>query len=159
MNLKSSQPKKRKFYTRAFNDLWSAELYIKRMVSTNTGNLELTVLLKVGNYNTMNAVEIGQGTEKLETHWKCIMGPKINLGFFDNPEIGRVFIAGPLTEVFLFDIDGKKLAELSEGPYGILRGLGLSDTLAASHIKKNRLGSYLVLTRQEDFNGDEFNDL
>ena len=79
----------------------------------------------------------GRGNERtVKNLLEKAVGAKDRFRVFFNREIGTVFIAGPLSELFLYDVDGKKLGELSSRPYGILRGLGIDETDAVAYIRK-----------------------
>lgn len=75
---------------------------------------------------------------------------------FFNPEIGNIFIIGPLSSIFLNDLEGKSLGALSMGPYGILRGLGISQEIAKAHLSALKKGGYLMIVRGFD---DQLKDL
>ena len=73
------------------------------------------------------------------------IGSKFNSYF--NPEIVHIFIIGPLSSIFLNDLEGKSLGALSMGPYGILRGLGISRKMANAHLSALKKGGYLLIVR------------
>ncbi len=102
----------------------------------------------------IDAKDVAQKIEQLYAFWKSLLGPNIDFCIFNNHEIGEVFIAGPLTELFLYDVDGKKLGELSEGPYGILRGLGIEETIATEQVRELNEGNYLLLVNGHRFDID-----
>lgn len=93
-----------------------------------------------------------QKNKELKTYWENLLGQNTKFGFFQNPEIGTTFVAGPLSELFLRDVDGKKLGAMTVGPYGSLRGLGNEEPIAADHIKKLNEGRYLLFVRTNRFN-------
>ena len=70
--------------------------------------------------------------------------------YFYNPEIGYIFVIGPLTSIFLNDLEGKILGAISAGPYGILRGLGISSKEATAHIEALKKDGYLLIVRGYD---------
>ncbi|MFD0797324.1 hypothetical protein ACFQZJ_07625 [Maribacter chungangensis] len=144
MNRNIFNKRERLFSSRVFIDLGGVAKALNSIGTKNISDTEVTLLLKLEEDDPNTNREI----EKIKKRLTNIWGSKLAFGFFHNIDIGSIFIAGPLSEVFLFEIDGKKLAELSEGPYGILRGLGIGETVAASHIKALMHGDYLLLKRQ-----------
>ena len=103
-------------------------------IQENSRNTQLTVMFKLGKYY--------QGEGALE-----VLGPKALFGLFFNQDIGTVFVAGPYSPVFLQEVDGKKLGAMSEGIYGILRGLGLNDNETTLAITKLAEGRFLLLCK------------
>src|SRR5680860_567388 len=85
--------------------------------------------------------------ENVKNYWLRLLGDTEDFGFFSNPEIGTIFIVGPLVSTFLHDVEGTKLAELSAGPYGILRGLGVASDPARAHIKSLIDGGFILIMR------------
>ena len=115
-------------------------------IQENSRNTQLTVMFKLGKYY--------QGEGDLEVlrpgfkdYWKNLLGPKALFGLFFNQDIGTVFVAGPYSPVFLQEVDGKKLGAMSEGIYGILRGLGLNDNETTLAITKLAEGRFLLLCK------------
>ena len=106
---------------------------------------QLTFLFKLGKHCFGEDRKIEGQSRRLKNYWKKLLGPTIDFGSFYNRDIGTIFIAGPLSEIFLQDVDGKKLGAFTEGPYGILRGLGLNHVKASVAIKKLNEGQYLLL--------------
>lgn len=147
MSAKVPKPREKRFFSKTFDQLSQVEQAITFVLAENPLDPRSTLLVKLDKIHHTELWEAEEMNERLKTYWKKLLGPKTDFGFFYNREIGTVFIAGPLSELFLHDVDGKKLAELSEGPYGILRGLGIDDTETASYIKKLNEGRYLLLIR------------
>jgi hypothetical protein len=48
---------------------------------------------------------------------------------------------------FLHKINGKSLATLSSGPYGIFRGMGVTETQATNYLKLLNCGHYILIFR------------
>ncbi len=151
MNLKIIKRKEKRFFSKIFDRLSEVEKVVKLIREDTVSDTQLTLLVKLDQSYRTDAEEAKERDERLKTYWKKLLGPKTNFGFFTNREIGTIFIAGPLSEIFLHDLDGKKLAELSEGPYGILRGLGIDEAEATNYVKKLNEGRYLLLVRGHSF--------
>ncbi len=146
MKKKITKTKEKRFFSKTFEQLSQVEKIIRLIREDITSDLQLTLLVKLE-----NSYDTDERVEQLSENWKVLLGPMTNFGVFNNHEIGTVFIGGPLTKLFLNDVDGKKLAEFSEGPYGILRGLGIDETMATNHIRKLTEGSYLLLFKGHYF--------
>lgn len=143
MNLKPVQKKERLFSLDVLNDFEEVIMALQAIDSDNVPHTEATLL--VPSKSSMEVVQ--QKMEQIRSSSKYIWDARTPSGFFKNPKVGRVFVYGVLSEVFLFDIDGIKLAELSEGPYGILRGLGMNESQATFYIKALANGKLLLLIR------------
>lgn len=144
----------KRFFSKIFDQLSEVEKIIRSIQENTISDVQLTLLVKLENSYCTDSQEAREKKEQLKTYWEKLLGPKTNFGFFTNREMGTIFIAGPLTELFLYDIDGKKLAELSEGPYGILRGLGIEEAEATNNVKKLKEGNYLLLVKGHRFDID-----
>ncbi len=151
MNAKTSKISERRFFSKIFDELSQVEKVIRIIREDTVSDTQMTLLFKLDQSYRTSTEEARLKNEQLKAYWKKLLGPKINFGFFTNREIGTVFIVGPLCDLFLHDLDGKKLAELSEGPYGVLRGLGIEDTQASDFVKKLNDGHYLLLVRGHSF--------
>jgi hypothetical protein len=152
MNLQVPKTSKKRFLSTTFSKLVQVEKAITFLKEQNTMNVQLTLLIKLDAYSRADLQKAEKKNGQLKAYLKKWLGPKTDFGIFHNPQIGTVFIGGPLSELFLHDIDGKKLAELSEGPYGILRGLGIYETQATSNVKKLNEGQYLLLFQNQSYN-------
>ena len=86
--------------------------------------LELSIIGKFPKDSYENINEFEQDVLNLESKWKKLLDDSVDFGFFENSEIGLVYVVGPLTSIFLYKINEAPLGVISAGPYGILRGLG-----------------------------------
>lgn len=120
---------------------------IAHVTKTSDTDTQLTLLVKQVQMFNGHTQLMDKMNEELMTYWKGVLGPKTGAGFFENIEIGTVFVAGSLSELFLHDVDGKKLGALTKGPYGILRGLGIEESSAADYVEYLNQGRYLLLIR------------
>ena len=89
-------------------------------------------------------------------YWKNMLDHTIAFDSLKNPEIGDIFIVGALTSTFLNKVDGKTLGMLSVGPYGILRGIGASESQANIYLKLLKNGRYLLIFRGNIEEIDEY---
>ena len=150
---KFKKPANHHFFSKMIARLSEVEKVVDLINKDNTGT-QLTFLFKQGQHYIEEDWEADGPKRKLSTYWKKLLGPTIDFGSFYNHDIGTIFIVGPLSELFLQDVDGKKLGSFTEGPYGILRGLGLNELEASVSINKLKEGQYLLLGKinnQEDY--------
>lgn len=97
--------------------------------------------------------------KELREFWKSCLGPTSEFGLFCNPDIGMLFIAGSLVSQFLHDMDGKTLGEMHSVPYGILRGLGITEKNASKYLKELNESYFLLLIRGYDYELDTMESL
>jgi hypothetical protein len=147
MKSKRSNPVGIPVCSKIIGQLSEVENFIEHTTRLNS-DPQLTLLLKLGQHYQDNGPEARERYATLKAYWKKLLGASTDFGFFYNAEIGTIFIAGPLSEVFLYAVKHKKLGELSGGPYGILRGLGITEKEAATQIKNLNEGRYLVLIKR-----------
>jgi hypothetical protein len=131
-----------KIYLDSFHILEAAEI-----ISNESADYEISILGKTNILNSaQNKGEINTGIA-IKDHLSKITKAVMECDYFYNPEIGYIFITGPLTSIFLNDMDEKTLGAISAGPYGILRGLGIPPKQASAHIKALKKGGYLLIAR------------
>lgn len=153
MSQKITKTKDKRFYSITFDQLSQVEKIIGLIQKGTVSDVQLTILVKLEK-TFSDKPDNAESIDLLSAYWKMLLGPNSSFGIFNNHEIGNIFIAGPLTELFLYDVDGKKLGELSEGPYGILRGLGIDEKVATDQVKKLGDGNYLLLVKGHHFDTD-----
>lgn len=130
-------------FSETIPQLENVEKFVGR-IAENRLYSPLTVLLKLGQYDQQQS-KSAACNKGFINYWKHLLGPSTEFGLFFNEDIGTIFIVGPYSALFLQEVDGKKLGALSQGIYGILRGLGLSDQKTSEAIRKLGEGQYLLL--------------
>ena len=131
-----------KIYLDSFHILEAAEIIINE-----SADYELSILGKTNILNSsQNKGQINTGIA-IKDHLSKLTKVVMECDYFYNPEIGYIFVIGPLTSIFLNDLEGKTLGAISAGPYGILRGLGISPKEATAHIKALKKGGYSLIAR------------
>ena len=158
MNYFSKTAAKKQVVPKVYSQLVQVEMVIEHITNADIRDTQITFLVKLGQTYNANTQDAEQTSRLVDTYWINLLGGNTAFGFFINPEIGTVFVAGPLSELFLLDIDSKKLGELTEGPYGILRGLGIEEAVAAKYIKQLNEGLCLLLIRTTTTNFDDLED-
>ena len=113
----------------------------------NNSKLQVSVLGRFPKINGKSILESEIQINDLYYFWKGLLGPDIQYGDFENPEIGNVFVVGPLTSIFLSKINGKNLGNMSTCIYGVLRGLGADKSQAKKYIQTLSNNEYLVVLR------------
>ncbi|MGB5499560.1 MAG: hypothetical protein WBM77_11585 [Maribacter sp.] len=131
-----------KIYFDPFLILEAAEI-----IANASADYEITIIGKTNILNSaQNKGQINTGIA-IKDHLSKITKAAMECDYFYNPEIGYIFITGPLTSIFLNDLEGKTLGAISAGPYGILRGLGISPKETTAHISALKKGGYLLIVR------------
>jgi hypothetical protein len=139
--------KQKQVYFKAYKELEQLEKALKYLKEENTAQIQVSVLGKVSQFHSDRDIESFQDTTIMKSYWKDLSGKSVNFGIFYNPESGSVFIVGSLATIFLHKINRKSLATLSSGPYGIFRGIGVTETKATNYLKLLNCGHYLLILR------------
>lgn len=130
-----------------YKDLSLMENDFKLLKEGGYNPMEISVLGQVGNFNSGHKVVTAKVLNPIEMYWRKIIDNNILFGFFDNEEMGNVYIAGPLTPIFLNKLDGKTVGMLSAGPVGVFRGIGAGEKQAEHYLKLLNAGKYLLILR------------
>jgi len=91
----------------------------------------------------------------IEDRLKKVLDTSIHYGKVVNSKIGTLIITGFLASYFLQEVEGRTLGSLSEGPYGIIRGLGFSNEETVYFIKAVDAGHFLLLIRDYQYRLNE----
>lgn len=150
----NTEPKE--IYFKAYNELSKVEDAIKLLKEENIPFLQVSVLGKVSQFKSDKAIKSSKDIAIVKLYWKDLLCKTVNFGTFYNNESGSIFIVGALVSTFLHKINGKSLATLSSGSYGIFRGIGLSDIQATTYIKLLNNGHYLLILRKNKNEVDIF---
>ncbi|WP_299111282.1 hypothetical protein [uncultured Winogradskyella sp.] len=132
---------------KAYKDLRQLENALKDLKEANTNLFHLSILGKVNQYCIDKDIMYSMDNSIIKLYWQDLMGKTVNFGSYYNPESGFVFIVGYLMTIFLHKINGKSLATLSSGSYGIFRGIGGSEAQATMSLKMLNSGCYLLILR------------
>lgn len=139
--------KQKKFYFKAYEDLSQLENALNYLIEAGNSPFQVSILGKSALFYYDKDIETSKDATFIKAYWKDVLGKFVNFGNFYNPESGSVFIVGYLVPTFLHKINGKSLATLSSGPYGIFRGIGVSETQASNYLKLLNTGNYLLILR------------
>ncbi|WP_324028151.1 hypothetical protein QSV08_09545 [Maribacter sp. BPC-D8] len=143
MNIPQSELKKTflNSYTN-FSELENALLAIREM---NDNGIGISV---IGNANDIDvAHQSALHKNDIQKLLKKIVGEETEFDSFYNRELGHLFVSGFLVSTFLNPVGKSNIGILSGGPYGVLRGFGISEQHAAESVKNLSNGDYLLVIR------------
>ncbi|MEX1382471.1 hypothetical protein [Lutibacter sp.] len=140
MNTRISSKNNTFVFIKAYKEKWQLKNAIEIINENGISKSDLSVLLKISNQKNFDKKEMISFVEYL-------IGTNTAIGTFTNPEIGTILIGGSLTSLFLHKIQEKPLAEMTTGPYGILRGLGAPEKNTALYLKLLNEGYFLLIAR------------
>jgi len=145
--------KQKQIHFRAYQELSQLENALKHLKEENTALFQLSILGKVAQFykDKDTSSSSFNDTCLIKKYLQNLLGETLRFGTFNNPESGPVFIAGTLVTTFLHKINGKSLATLSSGSYGIFRSIGVSELQATTYLKLLNTGSYLLILRGYEF--------
>jgi len=134
-------------FLRAYEDLCQLEQAMKIIGESGTSNLQVSVVGKFDYGHLKDRKDFLNHEKKSKKYWKKLLGTSEDIGVVINPEWGAIFIVGPLTSIFLHKVGKKTLGSMSVGPYSILRGFGIEEKKAITHLKNLEKGNYLLFVR------------
>tara|TARA_R110002049_G_scaffold20735_8_gene76356 strand:+ start:1502 stop:2038 length:537 start_codon:yes stop_codon:yes gene_type:complete len=135
------------FILRDYEHLKMLRKAIEIILDEDIERPQISVLGKLGNnLDAKGNWDFDQESE-LNAYWNKVLKEKVNFGVFPHTEFESLFIAGALASQFLFDISGRPLGSMSAGPYGILRGLGITEDKVNFYLKALKKGHLLLLVR------------
>ncbi len=120
---------------------------IEMILEVDMEKPQISVLGKLGNNHVAHGKKDLAQELELNAYWNKVFKKEVNFGVFHHTEFGTLFIVGALASQFLFDISGRPLGSMSAGPYGILRGLGITEDKVNSYLKSLKEGHLLLLVR------------
>lgn len=139
--------KEKQIYFKVYQDLPQLENALKHLEEQRFLQVQVSVLGKSEQFHVDKNTAISKDTDTIKTYWESRLGNTMNFGTFYNPQTGSVFIVGSLVSTFLHKINGKSLATLSSGPYGVFRGIGASEAQATHCLKQLNDGNYVLILR------------
>lgn len=111
--------------------------------------LQLSILGKLTKNKEATKKEIENRITDIKQQLSAILNSEFQFGFFYNPEIGYLFIAGHLTPTFLTKVDERELASLTEGILGIFKGLGIQLKEIKNYLTELKNDNYCLIIRGE----------
>lgn len=137
----------KQIYFKAYPNLSQLDNALKYLKREGNSNFQISILGSTTHFFQDKDIEISKDVSIIKNHWKNLLGSNVKFGSFYNPQIKNIFIAGPLVSTFLNQINGKPLATLSSGPYGIFRGIGASEIEATTYINLLNTNHFLLVFR------------
>ena len=144
----------RHFLIKSYRNLPQLKEAILELSNATSVKPNISVLGKLGSDCIVKNKQTKLAKTELKRIFKGVLGAKTDFAIFCNPEIGTLFITGSLVSQFLNDMNGTVLGEIPSGPYGILRGLGITENNASKYLKDLNKKSFLLILRGYD---DELN--
>ncbi|ADV50218.1 hypothetical protein I2486_14540 [Cellulophaga sp. E16_2] len=141
------KPEQKQVFLKPYGQILELENALKLIHQMDFNKIAISVIgILEGNYKN-NPKDLEFIEIKLTLFFKKILGQNTEFSTFYNPELGRLFVAGFLVPTFLNPVGRKAIGVLSGGPYGILRGLGVSEEQAGASVKKLIDGTFFLVAR------------
>jgi len=105
-----------------------------------------TLIVKVGQKELTQESLLGSHEKLKDSCHHLWHNTPDQLIFFQNT-IGTFSVIGALARIFHNKIGGSHLAEMTNGPANILRGMGLSEADTSSHLQSLFDGEHLLIVR------------
>jgi len=134
---------------KSYNQKTELENALVAIHEIDSGKISFSIIGNLGDANVNNPKQLAEDKKHLHDFFTNFLGKDTNFDAFYNTEIGHLFVVGFLVLTFLNPVGGRTVGALSGGPFGILRGLGISEEEANLSIKKLSIGNYLLLARGE----------
>lgn len=142
----ANKAERKLFLIKIYTNLLQMENAIRNIVQNNNLRLQLSILAKYSPYASNNKNGLNARIKAI----KLLPDTRIQVGYFNSPEIGKLFIAGHLKDTFLHKINDKSLASLSAGLYGIFRAIGIELEDTDRYIKELQNGNFLLILRGKE---------
>jgi hypothetical protein len=147
MNLQVAQIKNKHIYLKSFLELIQLKKAIKNIKAVGLTDYQLSVLAKIPKDKFSQPQSVQQITNEVKKYLNDLMLSSQGSGLFYTEQYGIIFIIGSLSPLFLREVNGKTLGSFSMGLYGILRGLGASESYVESQLKTLETNNYLLILR------------
>ncbi|UAM98159.1 hypothetical protein K8354_18080 [Polaribacter litorisediminis] len=147
--MSSGENKKTKkiFIIKTYPNLSEIRKVIKNIAQKMEVPLQISILGKITTRKTLTKKEVEKIIADIKKQLRDILGKEFEFGYFYNPELGSLFIAGHLTPVFLNKVNKKELASLPAGLAGIFRGLGIDAKEFKSYFSALKNDNYCLIIR------------
>ena len=154
-----TRTEQKRILLKAYVEQSQLEKAIEIILENRSTDTQLSLLGRLDDSYSEDSPKPLHEKETVKNYWRQRLGTSVDFGFFSNPETGTIFTVGPLVGTFLHDVEGTKLAELSAGLYGILRGLGVASDQADAPIKTLVEGGFLLIVRGHDLELKKLEDI
>ncbi len=137
------------FVIRIYPCLSQIETVLNTIAQNINIPLQLSILGKLTSHKTITKNELEKTIVDIKQELSAVLGEQFQFGYFHNPEIGSLFIAGHLTPTFLNKVDERELASLPAGLLGIFKGLGIDIKEINGYLTELKNDSYFLIIRGE----------
>lgn len=142
-----SKTEQKQIFLKPYKQVSDLENALKTVRQTNFDKMAVSVIGNLGEDYINESKELKTIENQLRLFFRELLGLNTAFDTFYNPELGRLFVAGFLVETFLNSVGNRGIGELSGGPYGILRGFGITEKDAIASISKLKDKTYLLVAR------------
>lgn len=149
MPSKEHKTQQKLFVIRTYPSLLQIETVLSTIAQEKNIPLQLSILGKLTTNKTITKKGLEKIIADIKQQLSAVLGKEFQFGYFHNPEIGSLFIAGHLTPTFLNKVDERELASLPAGLAGIFRGLGINIEDINSYLTALKNDSYCLIIRGE----------
>ncbi|CAM4301288.1 hypothetical protein ZONE111905_13895 [Zobellia nedashkovskayae] len=142
-----SQSEQKQIFLKPYEQVSDLEKALKTVRQIEFDKMAVSVIGNVGEDHINKSKELTTIEYQLRRFFSELLAPNTAFDTFYNPELGRLFVAGFLVETFQNSVGKRGIGELYGGPYGILRGLGITETDTIASINKLKGKTYLLVAR------------
>lgn len=139
----------KRFLIKVYPSLGHIDTAIKFMVQNDANLMQISILGKAVATNKTTPKKLNKIKLDIKEQLSLGLRKNIECGYFKNPDIGVIFIAGHLTNIFLYLLDKKKLASLPAGLQGIFQGLQVDREHIISYLTHLKNQRFLLIIRGE----------
>jgi hypothetical protein len=149
MSSKKHNTPQKLFVIRTYQSLSQIETVLRHIAQKNNVPLQLSILGQITTNKAITKKELEKIIADIKQQLSTVLGKQFQFGYFHNPEIGSLFIAGHLTPTFINKIDERELASLPTGLIGIFKGLGINTEEINSYLTELKNENYCLIIRGE----------
>ena len=150
--MNASKTEQKQVFIKPYTQIPELEKAIKTIREMDFDKMVISVIGNLGEDNIAEREKWMFQEKKLKAFFKELLGMHTEFDTFYNPELGRLFVAGFLVSTFSNLIGKKAIGGLFGGPFGILRGLGISESEASLDIEKLKNGDSFLVARGDRLN-------
>ncbi|AUC84640.1 hypothetical protein CW731_04705 [Polaribacter sp. ALD11] len=137
------------FVIKTYQNLLQIEIVLNNITQKNNIPLQVSILGPLTANKTIPKKELKKTITYIKKQLSTALGKEFQFGYFHNPEVGSLFIAGHLTPTFLNKVDKRELAALPAGLSGIFRGLGTNIENIDNYLTALKNNNYCLIIRGE----------
>jgi hypothetical protein len=149
MSSEKNKTPKKLFVIRTYQSLSQIETVLTNIAQKSNVPLQLSILGQLTTNKAITKKELEKIIADIKQQLSALLGTQFQFGYFYNPEIGALFIAGHLTPTFINKIDERELASLPTGLIGIFKGLGINTEEINSYLTALKNENYCLIIRGE----------